>query len=135
MREIKFRAFDNQTNKYEHWSSEENEYDGIFWIMIKRPEFPPPEQYTGPKDKNGKEIYEGDVLQFSDKLEWYRGDVFKHSIRGKSVHEEIKTNHIKYPYERRVIEMPECYEWILSEEIQRYWEVVGNIHENPELIQ
>ena len=134
MREIKFRLYDNISKSMKYQLSNEN--TTLFWRLFETlPKCSHPMQYTGLKDKNGKEIYEGDVLQFSDKLEWYKGEVFKHSIRGKPVHEEIENNHIKYPYERRVIEIPECYEWMLSEEIQRYWEVIGNIHENPELLK
>jgi len=64
MREIKFRAWD-RTNKQifqvhslgSKWSSEDGLMfgDGRFPIM----------QYTGLKDKNGKEIYEGDIVQKS----------------------------------------------------------------------
>lgn len=63
MREIKFRAFD-QTKKemfytlHPVWNSDffgrlEADPDNYSEIM----------QYTGLKDKNGKEIYEGDILQ------------------------------------------------------------------------
>ena len=128
MREIKFRAFDNQTNKYEHWSSEENEYDGIFWIMIKRPEFPPPEQYTGLKDKNGKEIYEGDV--FKTELTDSIGVVkFSHGVFGLRW---------QPPEQNRMLGS-----WGQKHDLRRFDDgqileigaVVGNIHENPELIQ
>ena len=47
---------------------------------------------------------------------------------------EILEGHVKYPYERRAVNIPEDYEWLLSAEIQHKWEVIGNIHENPELL-
>ena len=86
-------------------------------------------QYTGLKDKNGKEIYVGDILQFSDKFEWYR-----RPFLDKSEIDEILNDHEKYPYERRVVKLPESYEWLLSSEIQTYWEVIGNEYENKELL-
>ena len=73
MREIKFRAWDGKkmhqvstlsylgdTVKYlggykEHWGND---------IM----------QYTGLKDKNGKEIYEGDLLFVDEEVEHYGGE-------------------------------------------------------------
>lgn len=61
-REIKFRAFNKQDNKM--YNDIGSTYDWEFmptdtcenneWILM---------QYTGLKDKNGKEIYEGDILQ------------------------------------------------------------------------
>jgi uncharacterized phage protein (TIGR01671 family) len=85
-------------------------------------------QFTGLQDKNGVDIYKDDVVQFSNKVEWYASPV--HS---KEQIKEIVTDHVKYPYERRCINIPEDYEWLLSSEIQYHWEIIGNIHENPEL--
>jgi len=36
--------------------------------------------------------------------------------------------------EQRVVDCLGDYDWLLSSEIQTYWEVIGNIHENPELL-
>ena len=63
MREIKFRAWDNNQKKYEYWSAKENKHDGIFWDMIKRPEFEEAEEYTGLKDRKGVEGCGGDICK------------------------------------------------------------------------
>jgi hypothetical protein len=37
------------------------------------------------------------------------------------------------PMERRVMEIPGCYEESIDD-LKSYWEVIGNIYENPELL-
>lgn len=67
-------------------------------------------QYTGLKDKNGKEIYEGDiVLRGSD-----------NSPEVVEFDDDIDTDGV---YGR-------CSGWAFDG-----WEVIGNIYENPELLK
>ena len=82
------------------------------------------QQFTGIIDRNKTKIYFGDTLRFADKVEWYRGEYWSKVALGiiskKQALEEIETK----PYEERLIEGNQDFEWLLSSEIQSYWEVV-----------
>ena len=82
------------------------------------------QQFTGIIDRNETKIYFGDTLRFADKVEWYRGEYWSKVSLGimskKQALEEIESK----LYEERLIEENQDFEWLLSSEIQSYWEVV-----------
>jgi uncharacterized phage protein (TIGR01671 family) len=79
-------------------------------------------QFTGLPDKNGKEIYEGDILGIK-KFKWKV--IFKDaSFKLQNIGE---TNNIWGNLSRLLdVDMIDIYESI---------EIMGNIHENPELLK
>lgn len=75
-------------------------------------------QYTGMKDKNGKKIFEGDIIDFSDRSDDDGYGIVQYDA------EETKFGFV--------------YDNYCEGLGQRYWstnvEVIGNIYDNPELL-
>jgi uncharacterized phage protein (TIGR01671 family) len=76
-------------------------------------------QFTGLKDKNGKDVFEGDVVSCSS----LRGNDCLHAV----VWEEPKI--MTHMGSWNLSGMSAGYDWIGQEEVR------GNIYENPELLQ
>lgn len=77
-------------------------------------------QYTGLKDKNGKEIYEGDIVQHETKSPYIEG---QETLKG--------TGQIEWCNECCGFHIYGIYHNSLRKFINI--EVIGNIYENPEL--
>ena len=85
-------------------------------------------QYTGLKDKNGKEIYEGDVVKIKedwDEYDWKAGEIG--FIEYKKFYFGISLKSQNKPGTR--------YTVLLDLNNDRDVEIIGNIYENPELIK
>ena len=91
------------------------------------------EQYTGLKDKNGKEIYEGDIVE-RKKLILAR----EMAIPGWGKdHTDVRRATIVFEngsFYGRSVEAGLNFEYSWDE-LEEFFEIIGNIHENPELLE
>ncbi len=116
-----FKAWDGNTHEYYH-------------LM----------QFTGLLDKNGKEVFEGDIVrglkgeQKKDSEMWevtervYGGiggqKLFGHPMQDFSYDDNKKITHLMW-LDKGHLNIPDTY-WQITD-----CEIIGNIYENPELIK
>jgi uncharacterized phage protein (TIGR01671 family) len=143
MREIKFRVWDQGNSEWRYYTL----YglieggDGVVYHI----DHSKSGQWTGLHDKNGKEIYEGDVLRLhcgsadgtfemaevNAKVTWHK-DRFAVKLPDKTV--VAKQGSLK----GKEVHVRDMHSWVGMHtcllEGESKLEVIGNIYENPELL-
>lgn len=102
-------------------------------------------QYTGLTDKNGTKIFEGDIIRYADEDEYnmyleslecpkeYDGVDFS---KMWAVDEVVYAIEIGYPaFDLNESDFDYNGLSALNESYQYFYEVIGNIHDNPELLK
>lgn len=138
MRDIKFRV----------WCQDKNEWEESFVVLLQegivshvinsqlkiiRPERHIVEFYTGLKDSKGREIYEGDIL----KCPWnFNPEYFSYGyvVFYKGEFSLASGKEPEYP---EICEY-DLYDFNETPTRKYFWkeaEIIGNIHENPELLE
>lgn len=135
-RVIKFRAWDKEEKKM--YFDVQNNYDNIREQTCFQDNNLELMQFTGLKDKNGKEIYEGDILMYKNNM-----SVKNPGIPFDSYHKVCFGEYDFGEYE----DQEDGYGWYIQDiDVENdgssltpmssdLYEVIGNINENPELLK
>lgn len=129
---IKFRAWNKKDKKMIYSSN--FAYDSMFWMSVEIDSLMPKEdehfvmQFTGLTDKNGKEIYESDLVEWEDKILEVKIGGYMGVRNGESYNEAGYGVYGSDKDEKNVVGIG-CFDQDKSVE------VIGNIYENPELVK
>jgi uncharacterized phage protein (TIGR01671 family) len=136
MREIKFRAWDKKGRKMHCHDALRTLVIGHYMPDSEDDEFVVM-QFTGLLDKNGREIFEGDLLRRPvgsrpfDKFNFVVYEVFYHENDCADRHVGFQMNRTHYQGGLRgTSDFPD---FLPKNTVQM--EVIGNIYENPELLE
>lgn len=133
MREIKFRAWDGKIMYYQSdqiWFF----FEGNFWsvnrgrisgecLTLNADANAKLMQYTGFKDKNGKEIWEGDIVE-REGGDWIAEVIYFNA-----------PNFSSFQLAYRGRNLDESYNGLSGYFQVEVLEVIGNVHENSELLE
>ena len=114
-REIKFRVWDGKEMREPPPLNEWDMEDGMFWVEYCDN---PIMQYTGMKDADGSDIYEGDIIHHNSEngpvlgVEWGEEDGGWVALRRTGTLSGV----------------------VLNESYAGRCVIIGNIHQNPELL-
>lgn len=137
-REIKFKVWDTENEEYSNWTNRDPHFNVtnsrlFFWERTQKKDGSYGGdivledygnrfillQYTGLKDKNGKEIYEGDILIFRPCYDESLGGQFGNSVFAVS----FSDGAFRFG------------DQLADQEGASYYEIIGHIYQNPELLK
>lgn len=119
MREIRFRAWDKKNNEMIDWLELVSKV--MFFNYIDNEDYPLM-QDTSLKDKNGVAIYEGDIIKVNSETAESIGEPEIVSVVWEEESAAFFTSNHRYL-------------WLVVGKSYTEGEVIGNIWENPELLQ
>lgn len=136
MREIKFRVWDKEYKKMDYPSRKTEMLESTYWDRFSntgciewRSEDFKFLQYTGLHDKNGREIYEGDIVKYESKI------VADEPLKCLIEYEEDASILCINGIDKRSKQYYRSNCVIFHKSIGKDCEVIGNIYDNPELLK
>jgi uncharacterized phage protein (TIGR01671 family) len=138
MKEILFRAWDKKEKQFvyfELFPGVNNHTPDIY----KWAELEDWEQFLGLRDKKGRKIFEGDILGGGNRITQEEVGPFDLDGPVYTIEKvERKVFKIKNDLDNNCGECGWFWGWDMPEDrdrIKQEWEVIGNIHEHPELLK
>lgn len=117
-RTIKFRAWDKQTSIMWDWKN----LKALSFLGIEKEPYLELMQFTGLTDRNGKDIYEGDIVDITQRLDDY------------VVYAKVTWNDEAAAFGYEKSDSNETEIGTLEQIYDSDTKIIGNIYSNPELL-